>query len=209
MYQNCCAWFVPSASRVAFFFLSFIHSLTCRCHRHHCRTNNPVKIKKEKRTSAYWRQCVDLPYNNIHYAINTHHHSGFLFFLSTALVRHTDQSFSLQCWLFFSFAPSHIHNTTLKGINQLYTYTYVTLCADVMYVCEWWSSQFVAFTSFSLITSGRITKSHEMWTLLNIIILIHSLFGRCFTARLSLFLWTKYTWYILYNLLFDKNPCTY
>lgn len=41
--------------------------------------NNLVKIKKEKRTSAYWRQCVDLPYNNIHYAINTHHHSKWSF----------------------------------------------------------------------------------------------------------------------------------
>lgn len=49
-----------------------------------------VKIKKEKRTSAYWRQCVDLPYNNIHYAINTHHHSKW-----SSIVRYRSRPLSL------------------------------------------------------------------------------------------------------------------
>lgn len=58
-----------------FFPLALFSLYVCLCILYVYYVNILVKIKKEKRTSAYWRQCVDLPYNNIHYAINTHHHS--------------------------------------------------------------------------------------------------------------------------------------
>lgn len=109
--------------------------------------NNLVKIKKEKRTSAHWRQCVDLPYNNIHYAINTHHHSSY-----------------------------SICSPQIK-LNSIHTHTHTKhrLPHVGMWLCVCMMEQSICCAHiFS--SSGRKIENHEMWTSLLFISLALFLF---------------------------------